>query len=194
VSGGVEPTLDLVERIRAGDEEAWSGLFLRHAARLLVFVHFRMGERLRALWDPSDVLQEVYLTAFQEFARYRGEAPGAFYLWLKGIARNHLRNLRRTAGARKREVLRPLPSTTGLEAATPDTRTPSRLVAESEEFQSLRRRIEALDPPYRSVLLLRYYDGLSAPEVARALRITPDAVYQRLHRALVALGGTGPRG
>lgn len=182
-----DPTIALVAQARRGERAAHDALFLRHGARLLVYISFRMEEPLRRVAEPEDVLQEVYLTAFREVGRFEGGEPGDFYRWLKGIARNHLRNLRRVALARKRTAERPLPSGTGAPGAPVETDTPSRAVARSEEFQSLLRKVNALDPRYRAVLFLRYYEGLTAPDIARTLRITPDAVYQRLHRALAQM-------
>ena len=40
-----------------------------------------------------------------------------------------------------------------------------------------------LPPRYREVLLLKYYNGYSAREIAGFLSATPDAVTQTLHRA-----------
>lgn len=41
----------------------------------------------------------------------------------------------------------------------------------------------SLPPRYREVLLLKYYNGYSAREIAGFLSATPDAVTQTLHRA-----------
>lgn len=43
--------------------------------------------------------------------------------------------------------------------------------------------IAALPPPYRTVLILRDIDALTAPETAGRLGISTDAVKSRLHRA-----------
>lgn len=49
----------------------------------------------------------------------------------------------------------------------------------------LSRAIAALPPAYRSVLVLRDIDELTAPEVAAELGLTLQAVKSRLHRARV---------
>ena len=41
----------------------------------------------------------------------------------------------------------------------------------------------SLPPRYREVLLLKYYNGYSAREIAKFLSAPPDAVTQTLHRA-----------
>jgi RNA polymerase sigma-70 factor, ECF subfamily len=174
----------LLGQARRGDRAAQDALFARHAARVLVYVSFRMGSMVRRVAEPEDVLQEVYLTAFRDLDRFGGTSPGDFYRWLKGIARNHMRNLRRIAGAKKRAGEQRLASGSRPQGVSAGSETPSRAVARSEEFRSLLGRMESLDEAYRSVLFLRYYEGMKAPEIARVLRITPNAVYQRLHRAI----------
>jgi RNA polymerase sigma-70 factor (ECF subfamily) len=49
--------------------------------------------------------------------------------------------------------------------------------------RALEQAIAGLDPMYREVLLLRDVEGLTAPEVAEVLGLTPQTVKSRLHRA-----------
>jgi len=51
----------------------------------------------------------------------------------------------------------------------------------------LSRAIGRLPPPYRTVLIMRDVDELSAPEVSSELGISVDAVKSRLHRARTML-------
>jgi RNA polymerase sigma-70 factor (ECF subfamily) len=51
----------------------------------------------------------------------------------------------------------------------------------------LTRAIAGLQPAQREVLVLRDVEGLSAPEVAKVLGTSVDAVKSRLHRARVAV-------
>ena len=51
----------------------------------------------------------------------------------------------------------------------------------------------ALPKPYREVVYLHYYEGYTAPEIAKILRRNPNTVYTHLHKAKEllreALGG-----
>ena len=51
------------------------------------------------------------------------------------------------------------------------------------ETGGLADAMASLPPRYREVLLLKYYNGYSAREIAGFLSATPDAVTQTLHRA-----------
>ena len=64
---------------------------------------------------------------------------------------------------------------------------PEQTTTNRELATALTRAIDALDPPQREVLVLRDVEGLAAPEVAKVLDISIDAVKSRLHRARVAV-------
>lgn len=53
--------------------------------------------------------------------------------------------------------------------------------------QELARRLDALNEPYRGVLIRRYYEGLSVKEIARATGSSPATVRSQLARALERL-------
>jgi RNA polymerase sigma-70 factor (ECF subfamily) len=48
---------EIVARLKAGDEHAFSELFSQHRDRLKRMLEFRMDQRLRAREDASDILQ-----------------------------------------------------------------------------------------------------------------------------------------
>jgi RNA polymerase sigma-70 factor (ECF subfamily) len=53
----------------------------------------------------------------------------------------------------------------------------------------VRRRLEALPDRLREVLVLRYFEGLSEPEIASVAGIPGGTVKSRLHAAVKALRG-----
>lgn len=55
---------DLVDRWRAGDEEAARLLFDRYVERLVGLARKRMSHRLAARVDPDDIVQSVFRTFF----------------------------------------------------------------------------------------------------------------------------------
>ena len=65
-----EPAFDvLMERLRAGDEDAAARVFNRFARRLILLARDRLGRGLRRKEDAGDVLQSVFRSFF---TRYRG--------------------------------------------------------------------------------------------------------------------------
>ena len=57
----------------------------------------------------------------------------------------------------------------------------------TEQDDSVLREVMALEPKYREVLLLHYYQNMDAAECARALRITVSGFYRRLKKAQARL-------
>lgn len=120
--------------------------------------------------DGDDLAQETWLAALQ---RPPERAPRA---WLRRVARNlaarHQRNATRRA---RREANAAAPE------ALPDS---AELVQRAELFQALLAEVVSLEEPHRRVVMLRYLEGRSTPEIAAALAITEANVHVRLHRGL----------
>jgi RNA polymerase sigma-70 factor (ECF subfamily) len=87
--------IDLLQRAAAGNQASWRTLLARHENRLRRLVAFRPDRRLQGRLDTSDVLQEVYGEVTAHLADYLREPSLPFYLWLRGIAGNKLRELHR---------------------------------------------------------------------------------------------------
>lgn len=75
----------------------------------------------------------------------------------------------------------------------PDGREPSEPdgTADHAETDAVRRALRTLPMEQRAVLVLRFYDGFTVPEIAEALRIAPGTVKSRTSRALAALRAGG---
>jgi tRNA A-37 threonylcarbamoyl transferase component Bud32 len=59
-----EPSSDLVEHLRQGDERAAAEIYARFADRLLALARTRLSKRLAQRLDPEDILQSVYRSFF----------------------------------------------------------------------------------------------------------------------------------
>ena len=57
MSSATETDRILVERIRAGDGDAWGDLISRYEGRLLAFVESRLGRRSAS----EDIVQEAFI-------------------------------------------------------------------------------------------------------------------------------------
>ncbi len=65
--------------------------------------------------------------------------------------------------------------------------SPEQLVARVQAQRTLAELVVALDEPYRTTVLLRYYEGHSAAEIAARLHVPPGTVRWRLKKALEEL-------
>lgn len=163
----------LLEAARAGDRTAVEVLLERYQARI-----YRFG--LRLCGDPSDaedVVQETMLAMAKALPSFRGEA--SLSTWLYSIARSHC--------VRRRRKKPPVTELSALDADAPEVEDPApnaERLAEDRELEAvLQAAIARLPAPDREVLVLRDVEGLTAPEVAKVVGLSVDAVKSRLHRA-----------
>ncbi|MHC4953200.1 MAG: sigma-70 family RNA polymerase sigma factor [Planctomycetota bacterium] len=140
------------------------GPFLRGLARSL----------LRDAARADDVVQEAWLAAMRRPHAVRDLRP-----WLVGVVRNLVRREKRSAARREAREQRVL------------ARSPARRPEDVLETEDARRRlVEALlslEEPYRSPLLLRYYDDLPPREIAKRLDVPGSTVRSRIQRGLEQL-------
>lgn len=129
------------------------------------------------LSSAEDAWQETFLNAFRHLKDFRQECSEK--TWLTGIAvnvcRSYLRSEKRRLGH-----LQALPE--GEEAeALPDP------ASEMPYDDTVLREIHALKPKYREVILMYYYQEMTAKEIAAALGLSESAVTVRLTRARAQL-------
>ncbi len=173
--------LELLGAAQGGDREALEQLLERHQARI-----YRFGMTMcRDPEDAEDILQETLLAMARGVRDFRGAA--SISTWLYTVARSFCIKKRRRSKFAPEE--RSLDTDTHSEVmALADTgRSPDELLIGKQTERALELAIDALEPAYREVLILRDVEGLTAPEVADVLGITPQAVKSRLHRARSAV-------
>lgn len=119
----------------------------------------------------ADAVQDTFVTAYRRRADYRGLAPKP---WLYGIARRVASNYRRThaRGRRRQQAIHEMCDAESSEASARRTET----------MLDLERVVAALPCEDRELFFLSEVDGLSGPELARALRLNTNTVYWRIRR------------
>lgn len=194
MTADLEDTDRLVHCAANGDATARRELLRRHRSRLTRMVAMRMDPRVRARFDPSDVIQDALVTANQRLSGYLREQPLPFYPWLRKIAWERLLQLhKKHLGAQKRSV--------GREAGQPgnisddsvhvladllvDSITaPSAKMIKDEMRRRVSEALTSLRTRDREILELLYLEQLSSTETAAILEITPEIVRKRHFRAI----------
>jgi RNA polymerase sigma-70 factor (ECF subfamily) len=179
----------LVERLRAGDEEAFMELIRALNPSLLRVA--RMFVPTAAL--AEEVVQETWLAVLNGVDRFEGRS--SLKTWIFRI----LTNIAKTRGERERRsvpfsaldaeeggfepaVERSRFTGTGQWAVPPRAWPEDRLLAQ-ETRHVIERAIEGLPPSQRTVITLRDVEGWTAAEVRNALELSETNQRVLLHRA-----------
>lgn len=173
----------LVARAQAGEEAAFGDLMRSHyepTFRLVCSI-------IRDEHAARDVCQEVWLAAWRNLGKFRGEAK--FSTWIHPIAtRRAIDHLR----GRKRWLSRFLPFLDGDEDEEHGARTPEPVAPEGDPSEAMERgesnarferALASLPPKHRAVLTLREIQGLSYEEIATHLDCAKGTVMSRLFHA-----------
>jgi RNA polymerase sigma-70 factor (ECF subfamily) len=187
---------DLLNRIQAGDPDAFDELFARHRADVHQAVSRRLAPSLRSRFDPSDVVQEAQLDAALRLPDFIERRPMPFRLWILRTAIQRLFKLRRHATAARRDIARerPLREAEGswprpaqLDILPTANSTPSQQAAARDTANRLQAALERLPELDRAILRLRTLEGLSYDDAGLRLKIEPAAARKRYGRALLRL-------
>jgi RNA polymerase sigma-70 factor (ECF subfamily) len=188
-----------LRRAFAGDEGARGRLLETYRDYLTFLARVQLGRRLQGKVDPSDLVQETFLEAHRDFRQFQGETEGALLAWLRRVLATNLADqIRRYRGSQRRDprLERRLAaeldqSSEGLDRAliAPDS-CPSVRASRDEEAVRLSHSLEKLPAEYRDVLLLRHFEGLKFPAIARRLGKSLDGVKNTWLRALGRLRRT----
>src|SRR5262245_36758316 len=85
----------LLRRASDKDEQALEELFALHRERLRKMVRLRLDRRLRAQFNSSAVLQEVYRDARQHVGEYLENPRQPVFLWLRLLTGQRIQALHR---------------------------------------------------------------------------------------------------
>lgn len=166
--------MDLIDRAKARDHQAFEMLVERHASQT-----YRLAAAIVGEADAADVAQESFVTAWQQLPRLRDAS--AFDRWLRRICVNRARNGLRTRARQPQAVI----DSGDLEAAHGQIGGDFRSAIEARAV--LEPAFDALSADQRSMLALHYSLGLSIAEAADALGLPVGTAKSRLAAGLAAL-------
>jgi len=174
----------LVAQSRQGDTVAFGELVRRYEAKI-----FRLAQHVtQNREDAEDVLQETFMKAYEHLDQFQGNSK--FYTWIVRIAVNQalmkLRRRKTDKSVSLDETIDTGEDTIVREIAAWDE-DPEQRFSREELGGILDTAVESLEPPYRSVFVLRDIEELSTEETADALGLSIPAVKSRLLRARLQL-------
>ena len=168
---------ELIRRSQAGDWNAFELLLERHRTVLARTAYLTTRDRE----SVQDVMQEALVQVWRDLPSYK--SYGSFKAWMVKILMNKARK-----HYRKKRV-----QTVPLEAAAQvsgNVEGPEEAVERAELTHRLRQALDLLTTDHREALVLRYYNDLTVPEIAKVLGCQEGTIKSRLSRALSRLEQT----
>jgi RNA polymerase sigma-70 factor (ECF subfamily) len=166
----IEPTdEELLERVAAGDRDAFGDLYRRYARAVLGLALRRLGDRGRA----EDAVQEAFTSVWRSARSYRPER-GRAAPWLYAVARNAIADRWR---ARSEPPVEP-------EDSPSDEPGPADLAEQSWVAWRVHRALEELPETERTVVELAYWSELSQSEISEFLGVPLGTVKTRTRSGL----------
>ena len=164
----------LIERVRKGDQDAARTLFERYFDRIYNYVYARLGRAE----DAEDLAIDTMTRSLTRLDQFQDQGV-AFSSWVYKIAHNATIDHYRRHGK---------VTLVSLEQATlPQSADPSELAMEQLSNEDLRVALRALTDEQQQVLILRFFQDLTAAQVAGIMGKSVGAVQALQHRALGSL-------
>src|SRR5580700_12329703 len=173
--------LAIARGLKRNNPELLDQLIDHYQHRLMRYLLFLTGKREVA----EDLFQETWMRVLLRGSQYNGKAR--FDTWLFTIARNLVIDL-----SRKRTMASLDEMSEGGEDERPfeiaiDGPSPLDQFRSREDSAEVAEVLLKLEPTYREVLVLRFYEELSLEEIATVTRAPLSTVKSRLYRGLAAL-------
>ena len=170
----------LVAAALGGDEEAFALLMRRYQPALLRVAVSRLGKRELA----EEAVQETFLAAHRWLATYDSRYSFRTWLWsvlLSQCARHGKRESRQLGEALRME-------------SVGESTSPLAVLLARESRERIHALLARLPTPQADALRLRFFAGLSFPEIAAAMECSEAGAKHRVKTGLVKLGEWLKRG
>ncbi len=162
--------IDLMDRLKTGDQQAMQVLYNRHYQRIFRFIVRQIRDEMMA----EDILNDVFLDCWRQAGKFEGRS--AVSTWLTAIAYNKsISYLRKKREAQMGEGQ--------AEAMVDEGDGPQTLLMKDDKGDQIKAAMDALSVDHRTVIDLAYYHEMGIKEIADILDIAPNTVKTRLFHA-----------
>lgn len=168
---------ELVQRLKGGDKAVFDALYEKYKNILLRMAYLISGQ----IFDAEDVVQETFVKCFLHIGELKKEE--GFRSWLFQI-------LYHTAYRHQKKRGREIPDEQiAIRADATDGMTSLDRIIKTENEKQVHDAVQSLDFKHRAVVVLYYYNEMTAKEIARTLGCTEGTVKSRLFAARKKLRG-----
>lgn len=171
---------DLIMLALEGDQKAYAKLMSRYKDT----IYFTILKMVHKKDDADDLTIEAFGKAFQNLDKYSSEF--AFSTWLFKIAINNCIDYMRKKRISTLSLDRPFETDKGDEMTIDvksETMDPEETFIKGQRAKLLREVLEKLNPKYKMLIELRYFDELAYEEIAEKMEIPLGTVKAQLFRA-----------
>jgi RNA polymerase sigma factor (sigma-70 family) len=172
--------------------EAWDRLIEEvEPAGLLLVIERRLSDALKGAFTAEDILQEAFLHAWRDRARFEWRGLRSFRSWLLTIIDHRIRDAADWSAAAKRRAPGEAPaaaregadgSTASGEQLPAGSTTPSKVAIYREQAEVMRQALDALPEECREIVRLRLLERQPVEEIAAALGLGVSAVRHRFRK------------
>ncbi len=165
----------LIAKIREGDDIAAEGLYRKYSDRIMGLVQSQMGELLRSVTEPEDIVQSVFKSVFRGVLSGAYEAPEGQTIWqlLAVISVNKVRRKARSQLAERRDVRR---------TSSLDNESEAGLSLDNQEIElSVKEALQKLDPLDQIVVQYRL-EGHTVEDIAAKTERSRRTIERSLQR------------
>jgi RNA polymerase sigma factor (sigma-70 family) len=186
-------TIEILNRIRKGDSTGLDDFVRRYGPKLLVFINYKLGEKLRAKVEPEDVLQDFFTSlvenreGFFEKVDQRGVHRTIYRLVenrIKDLYERHYETKKRDGRLEVREASTRSRPAFNLSQVAGTSLSISQKIEAQDEYQSLQKILDRLDEESKRLFVLKFVEESPNQEIAKELDISVSTV-KRLAADLV---------
>ncbi|MGA2353711.1 MAG: sigma-70 family RNA polymerase sigma factor [Terriglobales bacterium] len=177
--------VDLMLRVKAGDESAFAGLVQKYRRPMVGFMY-------RFCHNPStaeELAQEVFLRVYRSRTGY--EPSAKFTTWLYRIATNlavnHARDTRHERPENTVRLDEPDEDTGTTPDLADESLTAEEQILKSERLAAIRSKVNALPERQRLAVIMHKYQQMDYREIAGVLKLSESATKSLLFRAYETL-------
>ncbi len=183
---------EVTTRINQGqDRESLSRIFCESRPVLLNAISNRVGRRMGQRVDPSDVLQEAYISASKRLDQYLENPSVPMIVWVQSICfqvisifyKHHFLAKKRSVLVEQSQYQSSFASAMHHDSTT----SPSNLLIRHEEQEQVFKLVSQMTEADQSILYLRHVEDLSNKEAAERLGINAETAKKRHMRAVKRL-------
>ena len=174
----MQEELDLVQRARQGEQEAFAQLYENHFDKIFRYVVLKIRNQAEA----EDMTQQVFIKAYESIGSYQSQGV-PFTAWLFRIAHNQMVDY-----VRKQSKRQTVPLDESLQIM--DDCDVEHEVETKIEMEKVVLATAKLTKAQREVISLRFAGGLSITEAAKTMRKSEGAIKALQHSAILSLRKT----